>query len=371
MESKEQLNAILVVDDNVMNRDLMSLQLSRKGFKVTLADSGFSALDILAEENFDIILLDIMMPGMSGIEVLETIRRQHSMLSLPIIMVTADDQQTSVIEALQKGANDYLVKPLNMAITAARIKTQLTTRNLALLKDEFLRFASHDLKKPLLVMQDIIETLQGETQIGQPVSEDLPTLLGLIHKTVTNMQTVVANFLDTESLQHGHTRLRLESVPLNPLIEEALRNNLEYARQKQVALTQQLATELPLVEADRFQISQVLDNLIGNAMKFSPAHSATCVYSHHDNQYVYVEICDGGPGIAPEDMEKLFVRHAQLSNTPTGNESSSGIGLSLSKQMIDLHHGRIGARNNEGQGSTFWFRLPIKYPLETDPLSNS
>ncbi|MFV2056230.1 MAG: sensor histidine kinase, partial [Thiohalomonadales bacterium] len=106
--------------------------------------------------------------------------------------------------------------------------------------------------------------------------------------------------------------------------------------------------------------SQVLENLIGNAMKFSPQNTCTVIHTRHDEEYVYAEIVDEGPGITDEDKGFLFKKNAHLTNKPTGNESSSGIGLSLSKQMIDMHYGKIGAMQNEGKGATFWFSLPIK-----------
>ena len=353
--------SLLVVDDNAINRDLMSLQLTRAGYKVTLADSGYQALDKLVTERFDLILLDIMMPGMSGLEVLEKIRTQHSPLSLPIIMVTADDLEKSIITALRLGANDYLVKPLQLQVALARIKNQLTLKDLAGLKDEFVRFASHDLKKPLIVMLDIAQSLKDECVLGQPVTQDTLELIELINKTGHNMQHVIEGFLHTESNAGAHHEPQYKPVELNRIVAKSMQSNINYAKRKGVTLRQELQNDLPLIEADEFRIAQVLDNLIGNAMKFSPRHSTTIVRTRCDNEFVYTEISDGGPGLNDEDMRKLFTRYAKLSNSPTGSETSSGIGLFMSKQFIDMHHGRIGARNNPTHGATFWFGLPIKH----------
>ena len=351
--------SLLVVDDNEMNRNLMSLQLTRQGYQVAAAASGIQALNMMEEQDYDLILLDIMMPGMSGLEVLEIIRKKHTLISLPVIMVTADDLQESIVDALQRGANDYLIKPLNVPVTIARIKSQLTSKDLATLKDEFVRFASHDLKKPLIVIEDVVDTLIKECNEGKSTPEDLQELLQIIQKTSNNMGQIISGFLDTKKLQSTDLAPEYKPTQLNELVEKSIQANASYARKKGVHLEIQLDTNLPTVAVDEFRITQVLDNLIGNAMKFSPSNTTTTVRTRCDDNHVYAEVCDGGPGLTEDDMHKLFLKDVALSNRPTGNETSTGVGLLLSKQFIDLHQGQIGARNNTNQGATFWFGIPI------------
>ena len=352
---------LLIVDDNEMNRQLMALQFKRAGYNVVLAESGYEALDLIEATSFDLVLLDIMMPGISGLETLEEIRKQHTLISLPVIMVTADDLEQSVIKALQLGANDYLTKPLNVSVALARIKTQLALKDLAALKDEFVRFASHDLKKPLIVMMDIASELKKSLSPGETVTEDTPMLMDLITRTGENMQQVIAGFLNTESSPASTPEPKYKQIELNDIVDKSLQINESYARKKGVKLKKELAEDLPAIEADEFRLSQVLDNLIGNAMKFSPRETTTTVRTRADENYVYAEVCDGGPGLTEDDMKKLFTRYAKLSNLPTGGETSSGIGLSMSKQFIELHKGHIGVRNNPDSGATFWFSIPIKH----------
>jgi len=359
--SANKNDSLLIVDDNEMNRQLMSVQFKRAGYKTTLAEGGHEALQLIDQHPFDLVLLDIMMPGISGLEVLEKIRVKHSLISLPVIMVTADDLEQSLITALKLGANDYLTKPLNISIAMARIKTQLTLKNLAALKDEFVRFASHDLKKPLIVMLDIALELKNQCQPGMPTAADTPELIELIQRTGENMHTVIDGFLNLDSTSNATPEPNYKPIRLNEIIAKSLQSNASYAKQKGIKIEKDLAQDLPAVEADEFRLSQVLDNLIGNAMKFSPRETTTTVRTRVDNEYVYAEISDGGPGLTDEDMERLFTRYAKLSNRPTGNESSTGIGLSMSKQFIELHKGRIGARNNQNRGATFWFGIPINH----------
>lgn len=351
---------LLIVDDNEMNRQLMSLQFKRAGYNVVVAKDGYEALELVESTAFDLVLLDIMMPGINGLQVLEEIRKHRSLINLPIIMVTADDLEESIITSLQLGANDYLTKPLNLPVAMARIETQLRLKELATLKDEFLRFASHDLKKPVIVMMDIVSELQKTLLPGDKVADDIPELLDLINRTGENMQQVIAGFLSSETPSHAAEESTDNVIAINNVVDKSLQANESYARKKGVRLKKELAENLPAIEANEFHLSQVLDNLIGNAMKFSPRDTTTTVKTHADDQYVYTEVCDGGPGLTEDDMKKLFTRYASLSNTPTGNETSSGIGLSMSKQFIEQYQGEIGARNNPDQGATFWFKLPIK-----------
>lgn len=353
--------SLLIVDDNQMNRELMSVQLGRLGYSITIAENGQQALDLTEKTPFDMILLDIMMPGINGIEVLSELRKKHSLLNLPIIMVTADDGQERIIDAMQKGANDYLIKPLNIPVTVARIKTQLTLKDMSSLKDEFVRFASHDLKKPLIVSLDILSVLKEQSNEGEPITKDTLELFDLLQKTGENMQNVIEGFLNTENLDSGISELNLNRIGINSIVSKSVLANQDYANQKNVELVDELNTNLPEIEVDEFRISQVLDNLIGNAMKFSPPETKTIVRTHSDNKYIYAEICDSGPGLTDQDLDNLFTKKGILSNKPTGNESSTGIGLLISKQLIDQHRGKIGARNNPNKGATFWFGIPIKH----------
>ena len=296
---KSENISLLVVDDNDLNRELIALQLKRHGYLVAEANSGYKALELLQTQRFDLVLLDIMMPGMSGIEVLEHIRKEHSMLNLPVIMVTADDLENSIVDALKRGANDYLIKPLNLSVTFARIKTQLALRNLAKLKDEFVKFASHDLKKPLIVTLDIVETLQKECSAGSLVNSEILELINLIHQTGENMQKVIEGFLNTEDFATKDPTLQFESTQFNAIVAKSINDNCSYAKKKQITLVSELAPGLPEIQANEFQIAQIIDNLLGNAIKFSPPHTETIIRTHTDGTFVYAEISDGGPGIPP------------------------------------------------------------------------
>lgn len=357
MSNNSPSDCILVVDDNDLNRRLVMLTLGKLGYEVVEAESGRMALECVGARQIDLVLLDVTMPGMDGIEVLTRLRQRYTVLELPVIMFTADDNQERIVEALSQGANDYLLKPLNPAVAAARIKTQLSIACLSKLKDNVLRFASHDLKKPMLVIADIIETMRGmQTQQVNPA--EMNEYLELLDQTNQRMLDVVHGFLDQNQFQ-ASTLQADDAIDLNALICETKQANELYANQKHTALSIDLASGLPRFRTDEFKVRQVLDNMIGNAIKFSPLGAHVLIRSEMREDVVLVEVVDDGPGLTPEDQGKLFQYGAHLSNKPTGGESSSGIGLCLCKELIEAAGGLIGARTNRGKGATFWFSLPI------------
>ncbi|NOX75623.1 MAG: ATP-binding protein, partial [Gammaproteobacteria bacterium] len=132
-----------------------------------------------------------------------------------------------------------------------------------------------------------------------------------------------------------------------------------YAVSKGITLTHHLASSLPNIQANDFRLLQILDNLIGNALKFSPRGATVEVRTSGDVDHIHIEVVDSGPGLREADFLQLFVKHAKLSNQPTGNETSSGMGLALCKQLVKLDNGHIGARNNPHTGATFWIKLPV------------
>lgn len=349
---------ILVVDDNELNRRLVRLTLGKLGFEVVEAENGPATLAMVGERAIDLVLLDVGMPEMDGIAVLARLRQDYTMLELPVIMFTADDKQERIVEALSLGANDYLLKPLNPAIAAARIRTQLSIACLSRLKDQVVRFASHDLKKPMLVMADIIDTVRSMQSWQAAQQEEMHEYLGLLEQTNRRMQDVVHGFLDQNQFQAGQAPVEAR-LNLNTLIEETRRANALYAEKKQTGLQTELNGSLPGVSADSFKIRQVLDNMIGNAIKFCPPGSHVVIRSFVQDDSVRVEVEDNGPGLTADDQQRLFVSSGPLSNKPTGGETSSGIGLPLCRDLIEAVGGRIGARSESGKGATFWFSLPL------------
>lgn len=353
-------SAILVVDDNEDNRRILAQRLGRRGYTVTLASDGREALQLVETHKFDMILLDIMMPVLDGFGVLETVRRKHSLAELPIIMTTAKDESGDIVKALKLGANDYVTKPIDFAVLQARIQTHLTVKRLSQLKDEFLRIASHDLKNPIWSILTASQMVEDLVPPDDPLADPVYKMFGVITKNARQMQHIIEDFLDFEAAQDGQIKLELTLTDLNEVARQAVELNTDYARVKNLDLVFDPAPALPCVQADKARLLQVAQNFVGNAIKFSRKNAGEIrVCTHLDQQSVRFEVSDPGPGLREEDMEKVFVKYARLSARPTGGEKSSGLGLAIAKQMIDLHQGQIGVHNNPDQGATFWFSLPL------------
>ncbi|MBI1784286.1 response regulator [Candidatus Sumerlaeota bacterium] len=342
----------LVVDDNDKNRELLIRRLQQSGYAAVGASDGLEGLDLLEREGYDIVLLDVVMPGMGGMEVLRKIREKHSRESLPVIMTTAKDQTRDVIEALRLGANDYVTKPLNFAILLARSQTHLAMRRLSRLKDDFMQIASHDLKNPVLIITGANLHLEAQYPEAAKFTE-------MIRRNARIIQKIITNFLDFRALEDGQMQIHRLPVDINFIAQETLAANAAAAEMKGIALQAELDPSVPKVLGDALRLEQVLQNLVGNAIKFSDSAEPIMIRSRWDGGDAVIEVSDSGPGISDADMEKLFVKYARLSNQPTGGEKSSGLGLAICREIINLHGGRIGARNNLPRGATFWFRVPI------------
>ncbi|HSP07248.1 MAG TPA: response regulator, partial [Acidobacteriota bacterium] len=345
--------SILVVDDNEDNRDMLSRRLKRQGYRVAAAENGFQALEMVSAEKFDLVVLDIMMPGISGLEVLKMLRQTYSVADLPVIMATAKDQSEDVVIALGMGANDYVTKPLDFPVALARIQSQLALKRLSGLKDEFLRIASHDLKNPLTVVLGTVKMVQRHVPPGTLMTADSYDMLSKITKRALEIQRIIEDFLDFQALQDGQLNLVKAPTDLNEIARDACESNQEYAAGKEITLELDLATDLPLIDADAARLTQVVRNFTSNAVKFGTFGSSALVRTRKDDSFVRLEVTDSGPGLTEEDLKKTFRKYARLSNKPTGGEKSSGLGLAICKQMIDLHGGEIGVHNNPDKGATF------------------
>lgn len=351
---------LLVVDDTIDIQQIIALRLKMDGYTVVTANDGHQAFAILNNQKIDTVLLDIMMPDIDGFEVLQFIRHKYSLSDLPVIMTTALGDRKHIVKALELGANDYITKPIDVPVLLARVATQLQLRELSLLREEFVRVASHDLKNPLFSILLSIQMVEELVPVGAQMTPQANNLLSLVVSQTAEMQRIIDEFLDFQAVEDGKLVLHSEKINLNELVQEVVALNLHYATRKGQVISLELEEPMPEVRADPRRISQVISNMLSNAIKFSPnGPSKIVLRTRAGEQAVMFEVCDQGPGLAEEDLPRVFNKYNHLSNLPTGGEKSSGLGLAISRQMIELHGGEIGVRNNSGKGSTFWFSLPI------------
>jgi len=382
----EQRKRILVVDDETSNRELLEALLTELGHDTDMAADGPAALTML-DASHDLVLLDVMMPGIDGFEVARRIRAESSAPDVPICMVTVLSGKEERLRAVESGANDFIAKPIDkmeLRIRTAsllkgkeaqdankRYQAELEAQNYLLRenyellralgeqKDEFLRIASHDLKNPLACILIAASIIDAKARPGVTITEETHAWAAKIADQCRIMKTIIGDFLDFHALEDGQIKLTLEAVDINELAHAALERNAGYAATKQITLSLNLERGALVVNADKSRLNQVLENFIGNAIKFSPSGERVTIGTRQTESGVCVEIRDSGPGLTADDMKKLFVKYARLSNLSTGGEESSGLGLAICKKVIEIQGGTTGARNNPTGGATFWFELPV------------
>ncbi len=350
-------STLLLVDDNADNRNVLARRLERHGYAVQTAASGQAALDILDRTAIDLVLLDIMMRDMDGFETLQHIRNRFSMLQLPVIMLTALSEGQNAVEALQMGANDYVTKPVDFLVMLARLRTHLVLQRLADQNDDFLRVASYDVKRALTQIQVTAEDAQTNLLMASKDEIDVPVMATMIRRiadTADSTQRRIDNFLELKMPEHGRIK---DQAYLNELTRSVVSRNMEHARRKGIAIAVELdESEVP-VKMYEPRLEQVVENLVDNAIKFSPEGTTTRVRTRRDGEWAVVEISDEGPGIPDPELPRVFEKYSEPLNRPTGGETGAGIALSLCKQLVEQYKGEIGVRNNDRQGATFWCRL--------------
>lgn len=361
MDDAARKDHILIVDDEGDMRTVLALKLVREGYGVSEAGGVGAATEAVMRGGMDLVLLDMRLKDGHGVEWLKRMRARYSPLDLPVVVISGLGQSDDVVQALKAGANDYLTKPFDLAVVLARLRTQLALKRLKQANDDFLRIVSHDLKRPLTLILDVAQQLISD---HPDLNADARAALGLLKESGDYMRHIIADLLELRAVRDGRLQIARLVTDIGASVRQAVARNSRYAESKGIALGMRFDPQLPHIRADDARIMQVLENLIGNAIKFCPPGACVEVSTRREGESVVCEVRDTGPGIAAEDMPKLFSAYAQLRNRPTGGESSTGLGLSIGRELIRLHGGEIGARNNDtGPGATFWFRLPIGEPL--------
>ncbi len=355
---------ILVVDDQEANVRVVGNILGELGFTIVPATSGEQALRRIGARWPDLVLLDLLMPVMDGFEVCRKIIELTPGGEIPIIFLSAADDKQLIVRALEGGGVDYVTKPFNPAELISRVRTHLalkaardSLRQLAEDKDELLGILTHDLKNHLGGMQMTAQLLnERSTALGD---KSLKRMSGNILTSTSQMLAFVRQFLANASADRG-LAMHLEAVCLASLSSKVVRQYTDIAAEKNIQLQWDSEVESAFVSADRAALEQVLDNLISNAVKFSPPEKKIWVRveAATELQSFQCIIRDEGPGFTAEDRTAMFRRYKRLSAMSTAGEPSTGLGLSIVKKLLDAMDGQIECVSEPGKGAAFFVRLP-------------
>ena len=316
---------ILIVDDTPANLGVLVETLGATGYQLMVAEDGEEALAQTAQTQPDLILLDVMMPGIDGFETCRRLKARASTRDVPVLFMTALNETADKVKAFAAGGVDYITKPIEHEEALARVRTHLTLRRLRrelenelALKDRFMRMAGHDLRSPLCLI-----LMAGELARRQPAVTGSPALKYLdgIAESATQMRRIIDTFLEIRvPSSPGSANGR---VDLNLLAAAVVRQHAHAAERKQITLATDLAEPLPSARCDAALAYQAFTNLTSNALKFTPQEGTVTLRTRVSGDRVRVEVHDTGPGVPTAERVQLFRENVRLSPKPTGGEETN------------------------------------------------
>jgi two-component system, sensor histidine kinase and response regulator len=374
-EAASRGGRILIVDDQQINLRMVAGILRPLGFELHLADDAEKALAILARESVDLILLDVLMPGRDGFDVCEEIRANATWSDIPIIFLSAANDGDLVVRALEAGGVDYITKPFHAPELVTRVRTHIALkvardklRQLAEDKDELLGILAHDLKNHLGGMKMTSEALQARCL--KQKDAQLTALASNVQASTDQMFAFVVEFLANCAADQGW-KLKREPVLIHEVSAEALRHYEVSARRKRITLAHSGEVTAPTT-IDRTALNQIFHNLISNAIKFSPPDTTVRVSVETDESGSAIcRVQDQGPGFNGADKAQMFRRYQRLSAQPTGDEPSTGLGLSIVKKLLQHLGAEIACESGPRGGTTFTLTFPASNPAQADGVMPS
>jgi signal transduction histidine kinase len=364
---------ILVVDDAPQNRLLAEARLSGAGYRVTQAESGEAALLAFEREVPDLVLLDVRMPGLDGFETLERLRELPEGAHVPVVFLTAFDDEDTHRRALAAGVDDFLSKPLRPTELLIRVRSLLRLRDAmqrlheshslvsaqrdALLHARHLRerlsaFIVHDLKIPLQNISAATEVVQRRSE-----NEGAQRAAAMIQRGCSDMNRMVLDLLDVARAEDGQLPVQKTDFDLRTLLDDVI-ERIRLTRGQgasAVRLEAMYDLEDTRIQGDPELLRRVIENLLDNALRYSPAQSAVRVSAAKRQGQVDILVRDEGPGIPEEHRERVFDMYEQLEDRR--DRSGRGLGLVFCRAAVEAHGGSIWIDPPDGRGAVFHVRL--------------
>ena len=362
MKKKEKHQKVLIVDDVTKNIQLVANFLKQAGYEINYALSGRTAIQHIKKENFDLILLDIMMPEMDGFEVCETLKSDPQTQDIPVIFLTAKTDIESITKAFKVGGVDYITKPFNKAELLIRVKTHLELkeqrRNLKELnatKDKFFSIIAHDLKSPLNQLLGLSELLQKDIEENE--GKEATKLVNLIKVSAKSGRLLLENLLEWSRSQTGTIEYQPKILDLHKITLEVMELNENNALQKGIKIKSKVKKGIKAF-ADANMLKTILRNLISNGIKFTGSGGDILLSAKVSGGKVIYTVADTGIGIRASDISKLFRIDVNPSSIGKSAEKGTGLGLILCQEFVELNGGKIWAESKYREGSKFKFSLP-------------
>lgn len=372
MSQSARKDKILVVDDSPENLLLVESILQEEGYEIVQAKDGWAALELVKQISPHLILLDVMMPGMDGFEVTRRIREDPRLPFIPILLITVHDRP-SAVKGLDIGADDFIRKPVDVDELLARVRSLLRLKQsvdrqeqMVKVREDYMSRLAHDLRAPLFAAERVLDLLQ-EGAFGD-LSPSVLEAIAMLARSNRNLLEMVNTLLEVYRYEFAQKALDFMRVDLRTLAEEVIRELTPLANEKGLSLTlevgsQDRSTSSFQVKGDRLELRRLLTNLIDNGIKFTDRGSIRVrlyqsrTQSDEDKPataWAIVTVQDTGPGISTQEQQFLFDRY----RVGKHRRSGSGLGLHLSRQIVETHQGTIEVNSKLGRGSIFVVRLP-------------
>lgn len=361
---------ILVVDDILTNVLLLKVLLGGEKYTIVTAMNGTEALEKVQTEMPDLILLDIMMPGIDGFDVAQRLKSDPAYEEIPIIFLTAVDEAANIVKGFKIGADDYITKPFNKEELLIRVRHQLSlvvAKRTIISKTEELQHTidardklysviAHDLRSPMgsvkMVLNLLLQSIQSET-----IGVDMYEMLSSANQTVEETFSLLDNLLKWTKNQTGRLQTVFQQTGLLPVVEDSVDVFASVAQMKNIVIRKEFPADDILVRMDVDMVKTILRNLLSNAIKYSSENREVVVRVEKTDHGANVHVLDFGTGIRAEDQHKVLDSQTHYTTYGTKNEEGSGLGLQLCCDFARKNGGELWFVSKEGEGSTFSFSV--------------
>ncbi len=374
---------VLVVDDDRGMRETLSAILEEEGYQVFKCRDGTTALELLEETSIDVVVSDLKLPDTSGLEILSALKKRSS--DTAFILMTGYASVETAIQSVNRGAFAYHVKSLDMRALFGSVRNALAQRRLlvenrkllvelqrsneelgeknreleetSVAKNQILSTVSHELKTPLTSVMGYIERLLQQEAVG-PLNDRQQRYLETAKRNSHRLKLLIDDLLDISRIEAGTMELEIGELDVKEAVAEVLDSMKVRLEGKGSRVEVSIPAGLGKVKADRLRFCQILGNLLSNACKYSGAEATVKVRAKRKRGVVQVEVSDTGIGISKGDQTMLFKKFFRVNNSWTREESGTGLGLFITRHLVEAHGGRMWVSSEEGEGSTFGFILP-------------
>ena len=356
---------ILIIDDEEIVLDSCTHILANSGYQIVTAGNGTLGLEKLEKENPDLVFVDLKMPGISGMEVLEKIQEYDTTI-VPIV-ITGFATVSSAVEAMKKGAYDFLPKPFTpdeMRLIARRaldrrklvLETIALRREKDMLREQFAAIVSHELKSPLGAVQQSMYGLASDLE--EKLSDEQKNKIERLQSRIADLIKLVNTWLRAISVDISTIRDNFEPTSVVVIFSKAVDNVQQHAVRKDISIETTLKEPFKPILGNGVTLVEALVNIIGNAVKYAQMGGHISVNAREEDGNLLIEINDNGVGIAAEDLPHIF-DDFYVGSTKSDGERRSGVGLAITKRIIEAHDGSISVDSEMGKGSTFVIQLPV------------